>query len=169
MFRFSQQYFRTKRLQETIAEARRAVEKEKITARRWRRKNPSRRPEELLALWNETKQTNTKLFSEEMVRTMALFDGVSEANKTMRFGLEAPDAGIDLETVHDLLFNTFNLRVFELLATHYKLSKYSTELVTQKLVDQIFKPAQVKRSTSFGGAIVSNIPEGRTPLTRDER
>jgi hypothetical protein len=163
MFRFSQRYFQHQRAQAAIDEARQAIEREKGLARRWRRKNPERRPDSLLALWDTTKKDNTKLLSEEMVKTMAFFDSVSEANKTMRFGLAAPDAAIDLETIHDMLFNTFNLRMFEMVADHYKLSQYSRELVIQKLVAQIFREAApARKSTSFAAEVVARTPDGLT-------
>lgn len=172
MFRFSQAYFQRQRAQAAIEEARRAMEREKTTARRWRRRNPDRKPEALLALWDTTKKDNAKLFSEEMVRTMGFFDGISEANKTMRFGLEASDAAIDLETVHDMLFNTFNLRMFEMLADHYRLSKYTRELVLQNLVGQIFKaPTAPRGGKSFAAEVVSNLSDGlaRVPIKPEER
>lgn len=172
MFRFSERYHRhqadARRSQEAIEGARLAMERERRVSQRWRMRNPDRNPEKLLKTWKDNKAKTAVEYSKLIIQFISTFDGVHEANQMMRHGLEAGDAEIPLPFFEELAQSTFNLRLFELFADQCGLSRYTRELVIQRLVPQYFSgPQGPSRTKPFDMAITSL--EGTDPQSRRGR
>lgn len=163
MFRFSERFHRHKlaaqRTESAIEEARLAMERERKVNRRWRMRHPERNPAPLFKEWQTNKAKTSQDYSRLIVAFMSAFDGVSEANKMMRHGLEAGDAEIPLEEFEALAQSTFNLRLFEMFADHCGLSPYTRELVLQRLVTQAFPGVTMQKpNRGFAMEVMSMEP-----------
>lgn len=121
-----------------IAEMKRQQEEEKRRFNRWITNNRSFDFEAHAAKWDKQRKKYAKVFTEQVVSAMGLINGASDANELLSIGLKMPDAGIDLEALHDLAYNIFTVKMAQILVEEANLIGSTKTEVMERIVAQIF-------------------------------